>query len=194
MRAIALTSTIVAVAIGAAGSAAGAGQRDGLVRPGVSIGKVRLGMTPAEVFRVLGRPSLINRRIDHGFGSRYIEYDWDYTRWTVGFAGRADSLRASKIGTTLRTQRTPRGIGVGSRVRDILRAYPTAACVGRWYDDPDPGTWVYIGRRPRITAFHVLYNINYEPTRLGRVSEVVVQKDWITRSRGRGCGPEWRTR
>ena len=187
-------ATTVSLAVLAAGSAQGAAERDALVRPGVGIGRVRLGMTKAEVVRALGRPQLVNRRLERGFSSRYVEYAWDYTRWTVGFAGRGDDLRVTKVATTLRAQRTPRRIGVGSRVREILRAYPNAACVGRWYSDPDPGTWVVIGRRPHVTAFNILYNSSDEPTRPGRVAEVVVQTDWITPSRGRGCGPGWRTR
>jgi hypothetical protein len=159
----------------------------------VGIGGIRLGMSLADVVDVLGRPTLVNRRRDYGFGSRYIEYDWGYARWTVGFAGRGNALRVVKIGTTVRAERTPKRVGIGSLVRELLRAYPRAGCTSRWYSDPDPGTWVYIGREGRITAFHVRYNINYEPDRLGRVSEILVQRRWIVDS-GRSCGPEWKTR
>jgi hypothetical protein len=161
--AIALIVAVMAVA-----AAHGAGQRDALVRPGVGIGKIRLGMTPAQVFRALGRTPLVS----------------------VGFTGSGNRLRVSKVATTLRRERTAGGIGIGSTVRAILRAYPHAACVGRWYSDPDPGSWVYIGRQPRITAFNIDY---VGPGSRGRVAEVVVQRNWITRSRGRGCDPNWRT-
>jgi hypothetical protein len=181
---------VLVVAVAAATAAHGAGQRDALVRPGVGIGKIRLGMTPAQVFRALGRTPLVNRRIDYGFGTRYVEYGWNYTTWSVGFTGRGNRLRVSKVATTLRRERTAGGIGIGSTVRAILRAYPHAACVGRWYSDPDPGSWVYIGRQPRITAFNIDY-VGHGSR--GRVAEVVVQRNWITPSRGRGCDPRWRT-
>ena len=78
MRRSALPVALVAAVVAAA-AAHGAPQRDALVRPGVGIGKIRLGMTPAQVFRALGRTPLVNRRIDFGFGTRYVEYGWDYT-------------------------------------------------------------------------------------------------------------------
>lgn len=193
MRGSALPIVLVlAVVVAAAAvTAHGARQRDALVRPGVGIGKIRLGMTPAQVFRALGRTQVVNRRIRYGFGTRYVEYGWDYTSWSVGFTGRENSLRVSKVATTLRRERTRGGVGVGTSVRALLRVYPSAQCVGRWYSDPDPGTWVYIGRQPTMTAFNIKYD---GPGSRGRVAEVVVQRDWITRSRGRGCGPDWRTR
>jgi hypothetical protein len=152
-------------------------------------------MSFAEVRRVLGRPTLVNRRVDYGFRSRYIEYDWGYTRRTVGFIGRGSDLHAVKIGTTLRAQRTPKRVGIGSRVREILRAYPRAACVGRWYDEPDPGTWVWIGRPGAITAFHIAYASNDQPTRLGEVSEILVQERWLeTTHTSPGCFPGWQSK
>jgi hypothetical protein len=168
-----------------------AGERDALVRPGVGIGKIRLGMTPAQVFRALGRTPLVNRRIDYGFGNRYVEYGWDYTVWTVGFTGRRNNLRVSKVATTLRTERTTARVGVGSTVPGILRAYPSASCAFRVPPSPDLGTWVYVGRRPRVTAFNVVYSGN---ARRGRVAEVVVQRDWLRPSRTRRCLGDWRTR
>jgi hypothetical protein len=189
LRRVVVAIGLVLAAVVAA-TAHGAQERDALVRPGVGIGKIRLGMTPAQVFRALGRTQLVNRRLDYGFGTRYVEYGWDYTSWSVGFTGRPNSLRVSKIATTLRRERTRGGVGVGTTVRALLRVYPNARCVGRWYSDPDPGTWVYIGRRPTITAFNIDYS---GPGSRGHVAEVVVQRDWITRSRGRGCGPNWRT-
>ena len=181
---------VLSVAVGAAASAQAAGERDALVRPGVGIGKVRLGMTPAQVFRALGRTQVVNRRIDYGFGKRYVEYGWDYTSWSVGFTGRPNSFRVSKVATTLRRERTRGGVGVGTTLRALLRVYPNVQCVGRWYSDPDPGTWVVIGRQPTMTAFNIDYS---GPGSRGRVAEVVVQRAWITRTRGRGCAPNWRT-
>ena len=174
----------------AAATAQGSEQRDSLVRPGVGIGKVRLGMTPAQVFRALGRTPLVNRRLDYGFGTHYVEYGWDYTVWTVGFTGPRHKPRVSKIATTLRRERTSGGVGVGSTVRAIRRAFPNASCAFRVPPSPDVGTWVYVGRRPRITAFNIVYTGN---ARRGRVAEVVVQREWLRPTRARRCPANWRT-
>ena len=109
----------------------------------------------------------------------------------MGFTGRRNDLRVSKVATTLRTERTTARVGVGSTVRAILRAHPNAACAFRVPPSPDLGTWVYIGRRPRITAFNVVYTGN---ARRGRVAEVVVQRDWLRPSRTTRCLRDWRTR
>jgi len=59
----------VAAAVAAA-AAATAPSVTQLIRPGVAIGKVRLGMSFAQVRRALGRPQLVNRREERGFGRR----------------------------------------------------------------------------------------------------------------------------
>ena len=93
------------------------------IEPGRAIGKVRIGMTFAEVKRVLGRPTLVNRRQRSGFGKEYIEYDWGLGKWTVGFSGSRGKQRASLVGTELKRDRTPAGIGVGSTLAAVRRAY-----------------------------------------------------------------------
>ena len=190
MRRSALFAALVA-AVAATASAHGAVDGDALIRPGVGIGKVRLGMAQAQVFRLLGRPSVVNRRLTYGFGMRYVEYDWGFGTWTVGFTGRRGDLRVSKIGTTLRRERTARRVGVDSTARAVLRAFPNASCVLRVPPSPNPGVWIYVGRRPAITAFNVHYSGN---ARRGKVAEVVVQRQWIGASRGLRCPPDWRTR
>ena len=93
-----------------------------MIVPGKQIGKVRIGMTFAQVEGVLGRPNVINRSQRTAFG-RYVEYDWGWGRWTVGFSGRGGALRVTVVATTLRRERTREGIGVGS-VRDrVVRSY-----------------------------------------------------------------------
>lgn len=190
MRRSALSAALVA-AVAATASAHGAPDRDALIRPGVGIGKVRLGMTQAQVFRTLGRPSVVNRRLNFGFGTRYVEYDWGFGTWTVGLTGRRGDLRVTKIGTTLRRERTARRVGIDSTPRALLRAFPNASCVLRVPPNPDPGVWIYVGRRPAITAFSIRYSGN---ARRGKVAEVLVQRQWVGTNRGLRCPPDWRTR
>lgn len=127
MKRLAVLALALSTAV-STGAAAGAPARDALVQPGRGIGKLRLGMTQAEVTRVLGRPTYVadSRRL--GFGQRYVELQWGYAEWSVGLQGAVGRMRAVMIGTTLRSQRTRSNLGTGSRIRDIVRHYPRATC------------------------------------------------------------------
>jgi hypothetical protein len=93
---------------------------DATISPGVSIGKLRLGMTRAQVERVLGRDYVVNAR-DAG----YVELAWDYSAWTVG----VQQGRVVQIGTTLRSQGTAAGIGPWRTTWPrVVRAYPGGQC------------------------------------------------------------------
>lgn len=110
---------------------------------GKGIGKIQLRMTMPQVKRALGGPHRVVY-LRHNFGARgkYIELgwelpgrtSWDVVTWQVGFrsASRRGPLRVTRVGTEARSERTPKGIGVGSTVRQIVRAYPDATCVTRW--------------------------------------------------------------
>src|SRR5207247_6477745 len=97
----------------------GASATEASVGPGVAIGKLRLGMTRAQVAKSLGPYSTVDER-SRVAGSPYLEVGWNFGTWTVGF------LRGQVVfvGTTLRAQRTPSGIGQGSTAEQVLRAYP----------------------------------------------------------------------
>jgi hypothetical protein len=115
------------VALGAAlllaSSAAASPARDAVVRPGVSVGKIRLGMSEAQLRRAMGRPAYVAGRTKV-FGGVRVEYqfgiDADYT---VELRGRPGALRVVEVSTSLRSQRLPNGLGVGSRVRALRAAY-----------------------------------------------------------------------
>jgi hypothetical protein len=117
----------LATALITAASAGAASSEQRLIRPAIGIGKLRLGMTEAEVRRTMGRPRfVVNRRA--AFGFRSVEYQYGLAEYTVRLFGRARRLRAVRVGTTLVRERTPRGLGVGSLERTVLRAYPSMRC------------------------------------------------------------------
>jgi hypothetical protein len=113
----------------ATGTASAAPERDALIRPGVGIGKVRLGMTLAQVRAALGPHTLVNKRQRLGFGQQYLELDWDYGQWLVGLIGRPNRMRVVRIGTLKRTERTARGVGIGTRIQQVRRVFPNARCL-----------------------------------------------------------------
>jgi hypothetical protein len=87
-----LPATLLAAAA-VATPAGGSSNSSQLIRPAVGIGKVRLGMSLADVRRALGRDFAVNRRLRRGFGTTYVELGWDYSWWRVGFLVRRGQYR-----------------------------------------------------------------------------------------------------
>ena len=97
-----------------------AARADGVIVPQRGIAGVALGMTPAQVRAELGTPSSVRRgRNIFGPWTRYR-----YRRLTIFFQG---SRSVTSISTTRRTERTARGVGVGSTERQ-LRARVRVRC------------------------------------------------------------------
>jgi hypothetical protein len=127
---------VVAVAAGlAAGSAGAAPSRDTLIRPGQGIGKVSIGMTEAQVRARLGRPGAMRtRRV--GFGSTFVELQYDDGYFWVGLLGRPGRMRVHSVGTIQEFQRTPQGFGVGTRETRLAREYGARMrCDRLWIND-----------------------------------------------------------
>jgi hypothetical protein len=187
-----------AVAVSAALTASGATgtpARDALVRPGLAVGKVRLGMSFAEVRRAVGRPQLVNRQLRVGFGRTYVEYAWDYGELTVGFFSQRGRLRAARISTTSPRERTGTGLRLGSRPRDIARRYSNATCR---YKYPPGVEWVTVEHPSGRQTLFVIELDGIGPVRR-RVNEIVVKEPfpeyWSPPSRfDHACPRDWRTR
>ena len=130
-RTVLLTTTFAAgcafLGLAAGGPAEGASQATALIRPGVGIGKVRLGMTQAQVRRALGRHTVVNVR-ERRFGLTYLELAYDYSAYTVGFFGAPGKLRVVSVATSLRRERTRSGLGPGTSLRSLRRALRGEQC------------------------------------------------------------------
>jgi len=126
MRRAVATAAIVGSALAAGASAApGDGDR---IRHGAGIGKVRLGMTYAEVRRILGAPQTVDAREQLAGGRRYLEFSWDFGWWTVGFMGRPGKMRVASVQTLSRRERTVDGLGVGTRESVLHRELGRMRC------------------------------------------------------------------
>ena len=112
----------LAAAAAAATLAPGAAGTDLRIRPGEGIGRVDLGMTEPQVRRALGRPKWTVRRRG-GFGRRELELQFGESDYFVRLAGAQGRLRVVAVGTTLRSERTPQGFGVGTPERRLARAF-----------------------------------------------------------------------
>jgi hypothetical protein len=128
-------------AVGATASVTADAAREAslVIRPGRSIGKFALGMTEQEVRRVAGRPAYVVAQGRASLGQRRVE--WQYgaaAQYIVRLVGRPGRMRVTFVSTTLRRERTPQGIGTGSRERALRDAYPEIRC-GSLNPPPPPG-------------------------------------------------------
>jgi hypothetical protein len=175
--------------------AAPAAARTDVIRPGVGIGKVRLGMSEAQVRKALGRPSYVAKREQRGFGSQYLELGWDFAAWTVGFEGRAGQLRVVNVATSLASQRA-RKVGPGATVPAVVKAFPSVRCSdrrlrnsvfhGRWLTARAPN-----GRQTVFIVRYTFHSIYVETPPPGRVSEVVVGEPLGTDLVSSRCPAGW---
>jgi hypothetical protein len=119
VRIVAAMAALASVAL-LVGAAPAGRPSDTLLRPGVGVGTIRLGMPLSEVRSVLGRPSAVVRRKPYGFGSEYVEYAWGIERaWHVGVLRRRTSRVVFLV--TSRPARTASGAGVGSTYQVLQR-------------------------------------------------------------------------
>jgi hypothetical protein len=173
---------------------------------GRGIGNINLGMTLPQVRRALGgrRHALVYRNINFGTG-RCLELgwelpgptSWDPVIWQIGFRSwwRGQPLRVTRVATTARRERTSKRIGIGSRPRDIVRAYPSATCIERPYAGmPFQGTWIVV---EKLGVGMTAFMINEEgfpgpsPTPT-YVSTVMVQRRWFSKPPGhQTCSGDW---
>jgi hypothetical protein len=180
---------VLALTIGAAAASATPDENVRVIH-GAGIGKIRLGMTYAEVRKILGGPQTVDRREQLRNGRRYLELSWDFGWWTIGFYGRPGRLRVASVQTVNRHQRTAESLGVGSlerTVRRALRVRCTTVAERVKPDFPFEFRGGYASHRGRETVFTLNF-INGQPYRWRgkryEVSAVRVQEsraDWCQR-------------
>jgi hypothetical protein len=110
------------MALALAASAGASTQRDALIRPGVGIGKVKLGMTLAQVRAAWGRPQAHTVETLPR-GGRTIELQYNFGAYTATLTGRPGRETVSSISTTLRKEKTRQGMGPGALERRVQRVY-----------------------------------------------------------------------
>jgi hypothetical protein len=183
-------AAFVFIALALAASASGSTQRDALIRPGVGIGKVRLGMTLAQVRAAWGRPQAVTVRTQKR-GGRVVELQYDFAAYVATLSGIPRHERVVAVGTTLAKERLPQGVGVGSPERRLQRVFR-----GELHCEIVPispgATVIFASARRRCTlgdrhgrhtvftsGLHLRYPWDAHPVadwaRLARVKEVVVR-------------------
>jgi hypothetical protein len=170
------------LALAAAIVTAPASATESTIYPGVGIGKVRLGMTQAQVVRALGKDYVVNSTATVG-GAAYRELAWNFASWSVGFLRAGSTWRVVQVETTVRPQRTATNVGVGSPFIQVVQKEPAVFCGGidPTYGSPSgPGggsnALILVSKGPVYTAFAVQ---PVEPRDYGgawRVFEAIVQR------------------
>jgi hypothetical protein len=133
-----MKQALLLVALGAALVAVPtASSRSVPIRVGVGIGPINLGMNGQQVSRALGRPrAVIERRV---IGGRpYVEFEYQYGAWNIGFLGPKGRRRVVLVGSGLPRHRTPEGVGVGTTETEFWRRVRGEGFLRRRCDRPDP--------------------------------------------------------
>jgi hypothetical protein len=109
--------------------------------PGVGIGKIKLGMTKAQVEKILGGEGIVDER-GVVAGHAYLQLGWNFDSTSVGFLSQNGRYRVVLVGTFQASQRSPRGVGPSVRWLKVVRAYPHGLC--SWRFDAPPYGLVYL--------------------------------------------------
>ena len=118
------TAVLLVLGASAAGGLLNGSVADAQVVIGKSIGGIRLGETKAQVRKARGAPT--KSRAFRGYHGQYGRgTDWSYKRLLVTFSSKG---RVRGIDTTLKTEKTTKGIGVGSTIDEVKAAYPAVRC------------------------------------------------------------------
>lgn len=160
------------------------------IDPGVGVGKVKLGMTRAQVVRALGKDYIVNNRT-----ASSVELAWNFASWAVTLIGN----RAVQIAVTAPSQKTPSGAGPGSTWRQLVRAYPHGVCTTAPYSLL--GVVEYLV--PHKGGTQTIYLLPFRRSVAAgpwRVSEVRVRTPFKRLPEfgpgwqgGQGCRKDWRT-
>jgi hypothetical protein len=200
---------IVPLVVIAAVLATGASATESTITPGVGIGKIRTGMTLKQVEKVFGAGFLVNARANVG-GMAYVDRGWEFGSWSVGFLRHDKTQQVAQIATTLRGEKTRKGIGVGSLFKAVVRAYPQAICVGYYttmggsvptgFGAGQRGSAVaLVVAKDRLQMSFLVQSTSkyYDPTKPWYVYEVIVRHsvpsavDFVPKSR---CDEGWQGR
>ena len=134
--------------------ASGASAMEETIFPGVGIGKLKLGMTRAQVVRMLGKGYTVNANTP-----AYTELGWNFSSWTV----RIKDGRTVEVGTSLRNEKTSKKVGPGAFWQTLVRAYPGGACTFNNVDTTLDGTLEYLVARKGGTQ--TLFTLHPWPVR-----------------------------
>lgn len=184
---------IRALALGVLGATlvpAPADAGDTLLRPGRGMAGVELGMTRAQVVKVLGKPAAqLEQRL--GFGRRTLQLQYRLAAYVVELSGPDGRERVVKIRTHLNEERTREGIRVGIPEKRLLAVYGQQLdCQNLTYRDRFSGrtrkrTWRYcvLGAKDEPqTVFRSQtplipwgYGAREENWELARIAEIIVR-------------------
>lgn len=112
---------IIVIALVVAPAAGSSETAETLIRPGIGIGKLELGMSLKEARKALGQPLVVYDapRGVAGGSLRLIQYESDNALWRIELLGARGKETLVSINTSSRRERLSNGVGVGTLVANL---------------------------------------------------------------------------
>jgi hypothetical protein len=138
------------------------------INPGHGVTGLKLGDTTARVRAVLGKPATIQ----HNHGG---EQNWLYGKGPVDWVtiiSKRGHATVEGIETSDPKQKTSRGVGVGSSLGALRKAYPNVTCKKGWLGVPFTSCWILTsGAHQRIPTNFVLFKRKVGTVDVGQIGE-----------------------
>jgi hypothetical protein len=177
VRCIGAVCAAVLTALTAAGPTAADTPGETLLRPGVAVGELRLGMTLKQVRKALGAPLLVSYREQFPAQGTYVQYNFGRdTVVEVGvFTKRGATVARVVLVKSSKGARTSAGIGVGSTHKTLQRRLG-ARCYRQLVGDKIYAPYrdfvsCYLGKTQKtpVTHFSLVPECSLPPDRYSRI-------------------------
>jgi hypothetical protein len=134
--------------------------------PGQGVAGLKLGDSTTRVTAVLGKPVTVEK---YKSGQNWL-YNANPVDWvTIQVKGASKTVLG--IETSDPKQRTSRGIGVGSSMTALRKAYPGLTCRRGWLGVRFTSCWIFTSVTGRIPTNFVVYGSKVETVDVGQIGE-----------------------
>jgi len=136
--------------------------------PGRGVAGLKLGASTAQVRAILGKPATLQH---NSGGEQNWLYDKNPVDW-VTLVAKGSRTTVEGIETSDKTQKTPQGVGPGSSMAALKKAYPHLTCKKGWLGVPFTSCWILTSvAAHRIPTNFVLFKRKVDTVDIGQIGE-----------------------